>query len=152
MEIVEPRIPLAYLLNPLNTICFKMTLVLEIVYLPRKSKPLNYIGSHVKDLTMNVGKTTAHEAFRNVVNALNAIRNDFIKPAVTVDEKAASIAGAIDGCHKRVRPPRESAVDYIFQQIPGTRCSGTVSSNKCEKGTYLMFPLGFPENGEILSV
>ena len=42
-------------------------------------------------LAMNVGKTTVHEAFRDVVNALYDIRNDFIKLPVTVDETAASI-------------------------------------------------------------
>ena len=62
-------------------------------------------------LAMNVGKTTVHEAFRDVVNALYDIRNAFIKLPVTVDETAASIgtfehlsmppniAGAIDGSH-----------------------------------------------------
>ena len=39
-------------------------------------------------LAMNVGKTTVHEAFRDVVNALYDIRNDFIKLPVTVDETA----------------------------------------------------------------
>ena len=37
-------------------------------------------------LAMNVGKTTVHEAFRDVVNALYDIRNDLIKLPVTVDE------------------------------------------------------------------
>lgn len=81
-------------------------------------------------LAMNVGKTTVHEAFRDVVNALYDIRNDFIKLPVTVDETAASIgtfehlsmlpniAGAIDGSHIKIRAPRESAVDYFsrYQQ------------------------------------
>lgn len=79
---------------------------------------------------MNVGKTTVHEAFRDVVNALYDIRNAFIKLPVTVDETAASIgtfehlsmlpniAGAINGSHIKIRAPRESAVDYFsrYQQ------------------------------------
>ncbi|PFX22530.1 putative nuclease HARBI1 [Stylophora pistillata] len=88
-------------------------------------------GSHDNTaLAMNVGKTTVHEAFRDVVNALYDIRNDFIKLPVTVDETAASIgtfehlsmlpniAGAIDGSHIKIRAPRESAVDYFsrYQQ------------------------------------
>jgi len=80
-------------------------------------------------LAMNVGKTTVHEAFRDV-NALYDIRNDLIKLPVTVDKTAASIgtlehlsmlpniAGAIDGSHIKIRAPRESAVDYFsrYQQ------------------------------------
>ena len=76
-------------------------------------------------LAMNIGKTTVHEAFRDVVDALYDIRNDFIKLPLTVDETAASIAtfqhlsmlpniaGAIDGSHIKIRAPRESAVDYF---------------------------------------
>ena len=75
-------------------------------------------------LAMNIGKTTVHEAFRDV-DALYDIRNDFIKRPLTVDETAASIAtfqhlsmlpniaGAIDGSHIKIRAPRESAVDYF---------------------------------------
>jgi len=84
------------------------------------------------DLAMNIGKATAHEAFRDVVDALYDIRNDFIKLPLTVDETAPSIAtfqhflmlpniaGAIDGSHIKIRALRESAVDCVFQQIPGT--------------------------------
>ena len=76
-------------------------------------------------LAMNIGKTTVHEAFRDVVDALCDIRNDFIKLPLTVDETAASIATfhhllmlpniarAIDGSHIKIRAPRESAVDYF---------------------------------------
>ena len=81
-------------------------------------------------LAMNVGKTTVHEAFRDVVNALYDIRSDFIKLPVTVDKIAASIgtferlsmlpniAGAIDGSYIKIRARRESAVDYFsrYQQ------------------------------------
>ena len=74
---------------------------------------------------MNIGKTTVHKAFRDVVDALYDIRNDFIKLPLTVDETAASIATfqhlfmlpniarAIDGSHIKIRAPRESAVDYF---------------------------------------
>ena len=76
-------------------------------------------------LAMNIEKTTIHEAFQDVVDALYDIRNDFIKLSLTVDEMAASIAtfqhlsmlpnlaGAIDGSHIKIRAPRESAVDYF---------------------------------------
>ena len=43
-------------------------------------------------LAMNIEKNTVHEAFRDVVDALYDIRNDFIKLPLTVDETAASIA------------------------------------------------------------
>ena len=43
-------------------------------------------------LAMNMGKTTDHEAFRDVVDALYDIRNDFVKLPLTVDETAALIA------------------------------------------------------------
>ena len=63
-------------------------------------------------IAMNVGKATAHEAFTDVVNALNDFRNDFIKFPTNEAETRSSIAtfeelsnlpnieGAIDGTHK----------------------------------------------------
>ena len=80
--------------------------------------------------TVYLKKTTIHEAFRDIVNALYDIRNDFIKLPMTVEETVASIgtfehlsmlpniARSIDGSHIKVRAPRESAVDYFsrYQQ------------------------------------
>ena len=81
-------------------------------------------------VAMNVGKTTAAEAFVDVINLLYDTRNDFIRFPITVAETAASIAtfetlsdlpniaGAIDGTHVKIRSPKDSAVDYFsrYQQ------------------------------------
>ena len=79
---------------------------------------------------MNVGKATAHEAFSDVVNALNNFRNDFIKFPTNKAETRAfiatfedlldlpNIAGTIDGTHIKIKAPKETAVDYFsrYQQ------------------------------------
>ena len=81
-------------------------------------------------VAMNVGKSTAIEAFVDVVDGLYELRNDYIKFPTTVAETSASIAtftplsnlpniaGAIDGTHIKIKAPKDSAVDYFsrYQQ------------------------------------
>ena len=81
-------------------------------------------------VAMNVGKTTAIEAFMDVVDGLYELRNEYIKFPASVAETAASIAtfttlsnlpniaGAIDGTHIKIKAPKDSAVDYFsrYQQ------------------------------------
>ena len=76
-------------------------------------------------VAMNVGKSTAIEAFVAVVVGLYELRNDYIKFPTTVAETSASIAtfthlsnlrnitGAIDGIHIKIKAPKDSAVDYF---------------------------------------
>ena len=76
-------------------------------------------------IAMNVGKTTAIEAFMDVVDGLYELRNDYNKFPMTVAETAASIAtftslsnlpnvaGAIEGTHIIIKIPKDSAVDYF---------------------------------------
>ena len=103
-------------------------------------------------VAMNVGKTIAHEAFYDVVNALDDFRNELIKFPTTEAEKAAciatfetsdlpNIAGAIDGTHVKIKAPNESAVDYFSQyQQHDVVVQGIVDGRK-----YLwMSPLAFP--------
>ena len=68
-------------------------------------------------VAMNVGKTTATEAFMDVMDGLYELRNEYIKFPASVAETAASIAtfttlsnlpniaGAIDGTHIKIKAP-----------------------------------------------
>ena len=81
-------------------------------------------------VAMHVGKTTAIEAFMDVVEGLYELRNYYIKFPITVAETAASIAkfmplsnllniaGAIDDTHIKIKAPKDSAVNYFscYQQ------------------------------------
>jgi len=74
-------------------------------------------------VAMNVGKTTAYEAFWDVVDRLHELRREYIKFPTTVAETAAeiatfqpysdlpNIAGAIDGTHIKIKRPRQSGQD-----------------------------------------
>ncbi|XP_048579041.1 protein ALP1-like [Nematostella vectensis] len=75
-------------------------------------------------VAMNVGRSTALEAFEDVVNSLYALRNEYIKFPSTIAETQDSIetfellselpniAGAIDGTHIKIKAPQESKADY----------------------------------------
>lgn len=81
-------------------------------------------------VAMNVGKSTAIEAFMEVVDGLYELRNDYIKFPTTVEETSTSIAtftplsnlpniaGAIDGTHIKIKALKDIAVDYFsrYQQ------------------------------------
>ena len=104
-------------------------------------------------VAMNVGKTTAHEAFNDVVNALYDVQNDYIKFPSTEAETAAciatfaelsdlpNIAGAIDGTHVKIRAPKESAIDYFSRyQQHDVAVQGIVDGRKI----FLDVAAGFP--------
>lgn len=73
----------------------------------------------------NVEKSTVIEALQDVVAALFELKGEYIHFPQTVAETTASIetfedlsrlpniVGGIDGIHKPINAPRESAVDYI---------------------------------------
>lgn len=75
-------------------------------------------------VAMNVGGTTAFEAFEDVVNSLYELRNEYIKFPLTMAETQETIAtfellsdlpnivGAIDGTHIKIKAPKESKADY----------------------------------------
>ena len=83
-------------------------------------------------VAMNVGKTTAYEAFWDVIDRLHEIRAEYIKFPTTVAETAAeiatfqpysdlpNIAGAIDGTHIKIKRPRQSGQDYFSRTISTT--------------------------------
>lgn len=76
-------------------------------------------------VAMNIGKTTAYEAFWDVVDRLHEIRGEYIKFPTTAAETATeiatfqdysdlpNIAGAIDGTHIKIKRPRQSGHDYF---------------------------------------
>ncbi|PFX13820.1 putative nuclease HARBI1 [Stylophora pistillata] len=74
---------------------------------------------------LNVGRTTAIEAYQDVVEALYDLRNEYIEFPTTVAEtmrcretftdksRLPNIVGAIDGTHIKIVAPRDGAVDYF---------------------------------------
>lgn len=81
-------------------------------------------------VAVNVGKSTAIEAFVDIEDGLYELRNDCIKFLTTVAETSAStptftplsnlpnITCAIGGTHIKIKAPKDSAVDYFscYQQ------------------------------------
>ena len=78
-------------------------------------------------VAVNVGKSTAIEAFMDVVDGLYELRNGYIKFPTAVAETSASkatfmplsnlpnIAGAIDGTHIKIKAPKDSEVNYFMR-------------------------------------
>ena len=74
--------------------------------------------------SFNVGKTTAIEAFKDVIGALKQLKDEYIKFPETRSEKDKVIAGfnnlskiknilgAVDGTHYQIRQPSNNARDY----------------------------------------
>ena len=102
---------------------------------------------------MNVGKSTAIEAFMDVVDRLYELRNDYIKFPTTVAETSASIAtymplsnppniaGAIDGTHIKIKTAKNRGVDYLSRyQQNDVAVQALVSG----KGAFMGVAAGFP--------
>ena len=103
--------------------------------------------------TFNVGKTTVHEAFCDVVSVLNAVKNNFIRFPVTLEEKVKTIntlknrskmpnvLGAIDGTHIKIKAPNENKKDYFSRyQRHDVVCQGIVDGDM----KFLDIVVGFP--------
>jgi len=65
-------------------------------------------------VAMNVGKTTAYEAFGDVMNKHEIVVETAAEIATFRQfSDLPNIAGAIDGTHIKIKAPKESAVDYL---------------------------------------
>ena len=101
----------------------------------------------------NIGKSTVHEAFTDVVKILNEIKGSYIKFPHTVEDKQRvidsfkersslpNVLGAIDGMHIKIRIPIENREEYFseYQQYDIV-CQGIVDGNT----KFIHVVAGFP--------
>lgn len=104
-------------------------------------------------VAMNVGKTTAYEAFWDVVERLHETRGEYIKFPTTVAETAAeietfepysdlpNIVGAIDGTHIKIKRPRQSGHDYFSRYHQHDVVTQAIVNGKM---LFLEVATGFP--------
>eukprot|EP00794_Sanderia_malayensis_P007619 gene7619-8459_t len=103
--------------------------------------------------TFNIGKTTVHEAFFDVVTVLNTVKNRFIRFPATLEKKVKAIntfksrsempnvLGAIDGTHIKIKAPIENKKDYFSRyQRYDVVCQGIVDGDM----KFLDIVVGFP--------